>query len=251
MRAEDAVRAEDATRVEDVIDVEDVSSHERFDGVYWVKFKDKSHRLATRNLSPGRSVYGEQLVKFSRKEYRLWDAYRSKLAAAILKGTKEVPISPSCKVLYLGAASGTTASHVSDIIGEEGTVFAVEFAQRTMRELIEQVCSQRPNLSPILADARQPSAYRSLVPPVDAVYCDIAQPEQARILADNCDLFLKPTGSAMIAVKSRSVDVTMSPGAVFSQEKRTLVERGFKIIDAVRLEPYEKDHAMFVITREK
>jgi fibrillarin-like pre-rRNA processing protein len=233
-----------------VIDVEDVSPHERFEGVYWVKFKDRSRRLATKNLSPGRSVYGEQLVKSSRKEYRLWDAYRSKLAAAILKGITEVPICPGRKILYLGAASGTTASHVSDIVGEDGAVFAVEFAQRTMRELIEQVCSQRPNLSPILADARHPSGYRSLVSPVDAVYCDIAQPEQARILADNSDLFLREAGSAMIAVKSRSVDVTMSPGAVFSQEKRTLAERGFKIVDAVRLEPYDKDHAMIVVRKQ-
>lgn len=234
-----------------MIAVEDVNPHERFEGVYWVKFHDNSRRLATKNLSPGRSVYGEQLIEFRRKEYRLWDAYRSKLAAAILRAIKEVPINIGGKVLYLGAASGTTASHVSDIVREEGMVFAVEFAQRTMRELIEQVCTQRMNISPILADARHPSTYRSLVSPVDAVYCDIAQPEQARILADNCDLFLKHSGAAMIAVKSRSVDVTMSPGAVFSQEKHTLMERGFKIIDTARLEPYEKDHAMFVVARAK
>jgi len=233
-----------------VIDVEDVSPHERFEGVYWVKFRDGSRRLATRNLSLGRSVYGEELVKSRRKEYRLWDAYRSKLAAAILKEIRNVPIVPGGKVLYLGAASGTTASHVSDILGEGGSVFCVEFAQRTMRELIENVCSNRPNMSPILADARYPSAYRSLVSPVDTIYCDIAQPEQARILADNADLFLKQSGSAMIAVKSRSVDVTMSPASVFSQEKRTLTQRGFKITDTVRLEPYEKDHAMFVASKQ-
>jgi len=233
-----------------VIDVEDVSPHERFEGVYWVKFQDGSRRLATRNLSLGRSVYGEELVKSRRKEYRLWDAYRSKLAAAILKEIRNVPIVPGGKVLYLGAASGTTASHVSDILGEGGSVFCVEFAQRTMRKLIENVCSNRPNMSPILADARYPSAYRSLVSPVDTIYCDIAQPEQARILADNADLFLKQSGSAMIAVKSRSVDVTMSPASVFSQEKRTLTQRGFKITDTVRLEPYEKDHAMFVASKQ-
>jgi fibrillarin-like pre-rRNA processing protein len=233
-----------------VINVEDVSPHERFEGVYWVKFQDKSRRLATLNLSPGRSVYGEELVKFRRKEYRLWDAYRSKLAAAILKGIGEVPIDPGDKALYLGAASGTTASHVSDILGKDGLVFCVEFAQRTMRELIEHVCTYRTNMSPILADARYPNRYRSLVPPVDAVYCDIAQPEQARILADNADLFLKKSGNAMIAVKSRSVDVTMSPASVFSQEKQTLIRRGFRITDTVRLEPYEKDHIMFVVTRE-
>jgi len=233
------------TRAADVINVEDVSSHERFEEIYWVRFQDRSRRLATKNLSPGRSVYGEELVKFRRKEYRLWDAYRSKLAAAILKGINEVPIVPGGKVLYLGAASGTTASHVSDIVGEQGLVFCVEFAQRTMRELIEHVCSVRSNMSPILADARHPNEYRS-----DTIYCDIAQPEQARILADNADLFLKESGSAMIAVKSRSVDVTMSPASVFSQEKRTLTQRGFGITDTVRLEPYEKDHAMFVAKKQ-
>jgi len=237
-------------RAEDVINVEDVSPHERFEGVYWARFQDRSRRLATLNLSPGQSVYGEELIKFRRKEYRLWDAYRSKLAAAILKEIEEVPILSGSKVLYLGAASGTTASHVSDILGEEGIVFCVEFAQRTMRELIEHVCSHRENVTPILADARHPSAYRSLVSAVDTIYCDIAQPEQARILADNADLFLKEPGTVMIALKSRSVDVTMSPSAVFSQEKRTLVQRGFRIADTVRLEPYEKDHAMIVAKRE-
>jgi fibrillarin-like pre-rRNA processing protein len=237
-------------RAEDVINVEDVSPHERFEGVYWARFQDRSRRLATLNLSPGQSVYGEELIKFRRKEYRLWDAYRSKLAAAILKEIDEVPILSGSKVLYLGAASGTTASHVSDILGEAGIVFCVEFAQRTMRELIEHVCSHRENVTPILADARHPSEYRSLVSAVDTIYCDIAQPEQARILADNADLFLKKPGTVMIALKSRSVDVTMSPSAVFSQEKRTLVQRGFRITDTVRLEPYEKDHAMIVAKRE-
>jgi len=105
-------------------------------------------------------------------------------------------------------------------------------------------------MTPILADARHPSAYRSLVSAVDTIYCDIAQPEQARILADNADLFLEEPGTVMIALKSRSVDVTMSPSAVFSQEQRTLVQRGFRITDTVRLEPYEKDHAMIVAKKE-
>jgi len=190
------------------------------------------------------------LVKVSRKEYRVWDAYRSKLAAAILKDIEQVPVIPDAKVLYLGAASGTTASHVSDIVGKEGVVFCIEFAQRTMRELIEHVCSYRANMSPILADARQPSRYRPLVSTVDSIYCDVAQPEQARILADNSDLFLRESGAVMIAVKSRSVDVTMSPASVFSKEKRTLVQRGFRIVDTVRLEPYEKDHAMIVAKKQ-
>jgi len=232
------------------MNAEDVSRHGKFKGVYWVRFQDGSRRLATENLSPGHTVYGEDLVKLDRKEYRIWDAFRSKLAAAILKGVKEVPISSGRSVLYLGAASGTTASHVSDILGEDGAVFCVEFAQRTMRELIEHVCSFRPNMSPILADARLPNTYSSLVPQVDAIYCDVAQPEQAKILADNANLFLKKSAKAMIALKSRSIDVTMSPASVFTQEKHTLEQRGFKILETVRLEPYEKDHAMIVAQRQ-
>lgn len=229
--------------------VEGVSPHERFDAIYWIRFQDSSRRLATENLAPGHAVYNEELVKLRRREYRAWDAFRSKLAAAILKDVRVVPIAPGGKILYLGSASGTTASHVSDIVGKSGTVFCVEFAQRTMRELIENVCSHRPNMSPILADARHPSMYRSLVSMVDAIYCDVAQPEQARLLADNADLFLKDSGTAMIAIKSRSVDVTMSPADVFSKEKQNLMQRGFTIVDTVRLEPYEKDHAMIVAKR--
>lgn len=239
-------KAGDAAKAGDVMNAEDVNPHQKFKGIYWVRFQDGSRRLATENLSPGHSVYGEDLVKHNRKEFRTWDAFRSKLAAAILKGIREVPISSGLNVLYLGAASGTTASHASDIVGEDGSVFCVEFAQRTMRELIDHVCSNRPNISPILADARLPNTYGSLVPQVNTIYCDIAQPEQAKILADNADLFLKRNGKVMIAVKSRSVDVTMSPASVFSREKNTLEGRGIEIQEKVRLEPYERDHAMIL-----
>jgi len=244
------MKEEDETKAGDVMDAEGVSPHERFKGIYWVRFQDGSRRLATENFSPGRTVYGEDLVKQNRKEFRTWDAFRSKLAAAILKGVREVPISSGLNVLYLGAASGTTASHVSDIVEEDGSVFCVEFAQRTMRDLIEHVCSHRPNMSPILADARRPNTYSSLVPQVDTIYCDVAQPEQAKILADNANLFLKESGRVMIALKSRSVDVTMSPASVFSQERHTLEQRGFQIQETVRLEPYEKDHAMIVAGKQ-
>jgi len=196
------------------------------------------------------AVYGETLVKDSNNEYRTWDPHRSKLAAAILRNLDSLPIQAGKSVLYLGAASGTTASHVSDIVDESGRVYCVEFAQRSMRELIDTLCEHRSNVYPILADARLPEKYRTLVGRVDVVYCDIAQPEQAKILADNADLFLKPNGSALIAIKSRSVDVTMNPSDVFRQETEILKKRGFEVRQSVRLEPYEKDHALVHITRE-
>jgi len=223
-----------------------VEPHENFKEIYWIMFDDGSKKLATRNFALGYSVYGERLVRYKDVEYRAWDPYRSKLAAAIMKGLETVPIEPSNKVLYLGAASGTTASHVSDIVGGRGHVHCVEFAARSIRELVEKVCAYRSNISPILADARQPERYASLVSKVDAIYCDIAQPEQAKILADNADVYLVPRGWIMLAVKAQSIDVTREPSEVYEQEVNTLKKRGFRIEQVVHLEPYDKAHAMIV-----
>jgi len=228
----------------------DVRKHEKFEGVYWALLEDHTKRLATRNLAPTISVYGERLVTDGDAEYRTWDAYRSKLAAAILRHLDTLPIQHGRSVLYLGSASGTTASHVSDIVGDEGRVYCVEFAQRSMRELIDALCEHRHNVYPILADARMPEKYRATVDQVDVIYSDVAQPEQAKILADNADLFLKENGAAMIAIKSRSVDVTMEPADVFKQEIEILRRRGFRVIQTVRLEPYERDHALIHLARK-
>jgi len=229
----------------------EVKPHPRFPGVYWVTLEDGSRRLATLNLTPGKNVYGERLVGFRGEEYRLWDPYRSKFAAAILKGLETVPIQPHHKVLYLGAASGTTASHVSDIVGEKGHVYCVEFAPRAIRELVNNVCTFRFNMSPVLADARLPERYSTLVGKVDDVYCDIAQPEQARVLADNAELFLVDGGWVMLAVKAQSIDVTREPSEIYEQEMNIMKARGFRISDVVHLEPYDKAHAMIVAEKDK
>lgn len=228
----------------------DVRPHERFGGVFWATLEDGSNRLATKNLAPAISVYGETLIKSGEREYRTWDPYRSKLAAGILKNLRKLPIESARNVLYLGSASGTTASHVSDIVEEQGRVYCVEFAQRSMRELIDTLCKDRSNVYPILADARLPERYRALVGSVDVVYSDVAQPEQAKILADNADIFLKPQGSALMAIKSRSVDVTMEPIDVYKQEIEVLRKRHFALVQTVRLEPYDRDHALVLVNRE-
>lgn len=220
--------------------------HSDFQGVFILTLEDGSHKLATRNLVPTKVVYGERLIKYEGAEYRLWDPYRSKLAAAILRGLRVIPIRPDHKVLYLGAASGTTASHVSDMVGEKGHVYCVELAPRSIRELVSNVCEFRMNMSPILADARLPERYLHLVEKVDDIYCDVAQPEQAKILADNAELFLKEDGWIMLAIKARSIDVTMEPPEVYKKEVSTLKRRGFEISEVLYLEPYDKDHAMVV-----
>jgi fibrillarin-like pre-rRNA processing protein len=152
----------------------------------------------------------------------------------------------------LGAASGTTVSHVSDIIGEKGHVYCVEFASRSLRDLVDNVCHYRFNMSPILEDARIPEKYAMFITrKVDDIYCDIAQSEQAKVLADNADLFLRNSGWIMLAVKSQSIDVTKNPTEIYERETRVLEKRGFRIKQTVRLEPYDKAHAMILAQKNE
>ena len=223
-----------------------VKAHTNFAAIYWITVEGGTTKLGTKNLAVGSSVYGERLLKFKGEEYRLWDPFRSKLAAAILNGLETIPIMPSQRVLYLGAASGTTSSHVSDIVGEEGQVYCVEFSSRSLRELVDNVCTSRHNMSPIFGDARFPVSYSHLVEQVDCIYCDVAQPEQARLLADNSDVFLADRGWVVLAIKAQSIDVTKKPSLIFENEVAILESRGFYIKQILGLEPFDKAHAMVV-----
>ncbi|MEM0045546.1 MAG: fibrillarin-like rRNA/tRNA 2'-O-methyltransferase, partial [Desulfurococcaceae archaeon] len=155
--------------------VTSIKHHDKYFAVYVVELDDGSVRLATRNLVPGHRVYGEKLFKYNNVEYREWNAFRSKLAAALMNGLAEQPISEGDSILYLGVASGTTASHISDIVGPSGRIYGVDVAPRVMREFI-MVADVRKNLFPILGDARKPQEYRHVVETVEGIYADIAQP---------------------------------------------------------------------------
>ncbi|MEM2238403.1 MAG: fibrillarin-like rRNA/tRNA 2'-O-methyltransferase [Candidatus Caldarchaeum sp.] len=220
-----------------------VVKHQSFEGVYWVEDVE-GMRLATRNLAEGFSVYGEQLVRFENVEYRVWNPYRSKLAAAITKEIREIFIRPGSRVLYLGSATGTTASHVSDIVGEKGRVYAVDFSPKVMQQFLRNVAERRRNVVPILDDATRPENYSFIVGVVDVVYADVAQPSQAHIVAANSRLMLKKGGGVLLAVKARSIDSVEEPEVIVKREVKTLAEKGFEVVDRVELEPYEKDHVM-------
>ncbi|MCY0882356.1 MAG: fibrillarin-like rRNA/tRNA 2'-O-methyltransferase [Acidianus infernus] len=221
----------------------------KMENVFECEYEDGTTRLCTKNLAPGYSVYGERLIKYNGIEYREWNAFRSKLAGAILKGLKENPVKKGVKVLYLGAASGTTPSHVSDIVEKEGKVYGVEFSPRVVRELI-LVAQRRPNLFPILADARFPQSYMPLIENVDVLYVDIAQPDQTDIAIYNAKIFLKEGGSLLLAIKARSIDVTKNPEEIFKEEASKLERSNFDVKQVINLDPYDKDHAM-VLARFK
>ena len=198
--------------------------------------------LYTENLVPGQRVYGEKLLRKG-KEYREWDPSRSKLGAALLKGLKNMPICKESKVLYLGASTGTTVSHVSDIT-REGIVYAVEFAERVFHPLLE-LQKKRKNIAPILADARKPEEY-GWIEECDVLFCDIAQPDQSLIAIRNAKMLVKKGGIMMLVVKSQSIDVTKDPIKVYKEEETKLIDAGFTLLETIRLEPYEEKHAMIV-----
>lgn len=212
---------------------------EIFNGVY-----DLGQGIGTQNFDIGKSVYKEKLIKSEGVEYRLWDPFRSKLCGAIKKGLKTFPFSKGSKILYLGASTGTTISHLSDIVKETGEIYAVEIAPQCMKSLIA-LCQKRENILPIHADAKKTSEY-SEIGKVDIVYQDVAQPDQDDILIKNCEVFLKKEGIAMICIKSQSIDVTKEPKIVFEEVLKKL-EKYFEILETHRLDPYDKDHLFAVL----
>lgn len=218
------------------------------EGVYWLR--DDGDKLTTRNLKPHSNIYGERIEKIGGAEYREWDPYRSKLAAAILKGIKEFPFGEGSKVLYLGAASGTTASHVSDIVGLGGKVFCIEVAYRPMRDLLTRLAKQRENVVAILSDARHPYLYRWMVEECDVTYCDVAQQDQTKIMLDNANYYLKPGGHAIIAVKARSISSVLSLEEIYEVEAKRIRAGGYGIVEEIDLEPYADSHRMIIAIKK-
>ncbi|KAG9519112.1 Fibrillarin, partial [Aureobasidium melanogenum] len=228
----------------------------RHEGVFVARGKEDM--LCTRSMAPGVSVYGEKRITVdspapvvengetaaaTKVEYRVWNPFRSKIAAGILGGLQDIYMKPGSKVLYLGSASGTSVSHVADIVGPTGTVYAVEFSHRSGRDLIN-MATHRTNVIPIVEDARHPLKYRMLVGMVDCIFADVAQPDQARIVGLNAHLFLKVGGGVLVSIKANCIDSTAAPEAVFAREVQKMREERIKPKEQLTLEPFERDHAM-------
>lgn len=202
----------------------------------------KNDRLFTVNPEGcrGIKVYNEQLFTEDDKEYRSWNPYRSKLAAALLKGLS-LDLSADASILYLGAATGTTVSHLSDIV-TKGIIYAVESSPVAIISLLK-VAEKRQNIIPILSDANHPERYQHMVPAVDLVYQDISQRNQADIFTRNIRAYLKPNGTGLIMVKARSIDVALKPKQAYELVFSTLQKEKFRMKKTVELAPFEKDHA--------
>ncbi|ORX74592.1 Fibrillarin [Linderina pennispora] len=210
----------------------------RHEGIFIARGKEDL--LVTKNLVPGESVYGEKRISVdgpdgTKTEYRVWNPFRSKIAAGVLGGLDHIYIAPGKKVLYLGRCFGH----------HRGAVYAVEFSHRSGRDLIN-MAKKRTNVVPIVEDARYPQKYRMLVPMVDVIFADVAQPDQARIIALNAHQFLKNEGHIVISIKANCIDSTVEAAKVFASEVKKLQEEKIKPQEQLTLEPYERDHAIVV-----
>jgi fibrillarin-like pre-rRNA processing protein len=213
---------------------------------FWIQVEGEK-KLATQNLVPGNQVYNEKLVQHKGSEYRIWNPFRSKLAAAIMNDLKNFPFNQKSDVLYLGVSTGTTISHISDIVNQGGTIFGIEHASRVARDFLDRVATHRKNIVPIIQDARRPEEFFSVYKKVDIVYVDIAQPDQTNIAIENCKLYLKSGGYLFLVIKTRSIDVVKDPKIVIKDEIKKL-ETLFEIKQTIDLHPYDKDHAMVIAT---
>ncbi|MEK6973231.1 MAG: fibrillarin-like rRNA/tRNA 2'-O-methyltransferase [archaeon] len=215
-----------------------------FQGIFLI-----NGRICTKNLVQGQSVYGERLLNDKGSEYREWIPFRSKLAAAIKKNLKNVPITNASTVLYLGIAEGTTASHISDIVGKDGLIVGIDISEKTMRKLL-RICEQRLNIIPRIADANQPDTYASDLENMkfDIIFQDVSQKNQVDILRKNAEVFLKQNGFALLALKAKSISSTTNVKNIFDVQDVEL-KKYFKIIERISLEPFEKDHMFYVLKK--
>ncbi len=209
-------------------------------------FGDKNKIFTENPVScKGLKVYNERIIKYKGKELRSWNPYRSKLAAAILNGFT-FKIKVDSNILYLGAATGTTVSHISDIC-KEGIIYAVENSSVAVKKLIN-VCEKRSNIIPIFEDANHPDRYSSIVTNVDLIYQDISQRSQAEIFSSNISRYLKKGGYGILMVKARSIDVSLKPKMAYELVCSELKKSGLKINEQVDLNPYVKDHLAIIVT---
>ena len=225
----------------------EIRDHPKFYNVF-ISGSPENLKIYTKNLILGDKVYGERLINYKGTEYREWDPFRSKLAALILENPITNFLNNNTKCLYLGASTGTTVSHLSDIL-DNGIIFAVEFAERSMRQLIQNM-SKRSNIIPILGDARYPNSYsKSIFTGVDLIYQDVSQPNQAEIIIDNANYYLNKDGIIILVIKSQSIDSVSKSEKIYKEEKNTLENFGFKIMDNVNIHKYAANHVIYILKK--
>ena len=222
----------------------EIRNHPKFYNVF-ISGPQEKLTLYTKNVDIGYRVYGEKLIEYRGEEYREWDPFRSKLAALILENPTTSFLSKDFNCLYLGASSGTTISHLSDIL-QSNVIYGVEFAERSIRQLIQNTI-KRKNIIPILGDARYPESYaKSIFTEVHLIYQDVAQPNQAEIAISNCNYYLRDDGILVLAIKSQSIDSVQKSERIYAKEKDILEKAGYYIIESVNIHRYAANNIVLI-----
>ena len=227
----------------------EIRNHPKFSNVF-ISGPQERLRLYTKNLIEGKRVYGEKLISYKGIEYREWDPYRSKLAALILENPSNNFLSNDLNCLYLGASSGTTISHLSDIV-KNGVIYGVEFAERSIRQLIQNTFN-RKNIIPILGNANYPESYsKSIFTDINLIFQDVAQPNQAEIALANCEYYLNDNGMLILAIKSQSIDSIQKSEYIYAQEKEILENGGYEIIESINIHKYAANHIVLLVKKRQ
>ncbi len=191
-----------------------------------------------------RSVYGEKIISRKGEYLRFWDPKRSKLAAALAKGLEHFPFSKDSKVLYLGASTGTTVSHVSDLCNT-GKVFAVESSYEPFVKLIK-LSEWKENIYPILEDANYPEKYSFFLDNVGVVYQDISQRNQVQIFNNNSE-HLSTAREAILVLKIRAISSRKSEKQILNESLEDI--KSYRIKEVVNLKPFHKSHYLIYMNR--
>jgi fibrillarin-like pre-rRNA processing protein len=226
----------------------EIREHPKYNGIY-ITGPMENLKIYSKNLASGYGVYGERLIQYKGVEYREWDPYRSKLAAILLENPITNFLSHNFNCLYLGASTGTTISHLSDLL-TNGVIYGVEFSERSIRQLIQNT-SNRKNIIPVLGDARFPETYaKSILTEINLIYQDVAQPNQAEIAISNSEYYLKKDGIIIIAIKSQSIDSISKSEKVYEQEKKKLEDSGYIILETVDIHRYAANHIVLIVKKK-
>ncbi len=184
-------------------------------------------------------VYGEKVIKNKKGYFHQWVPFRSKLCAAMHMKLKSFPFKNS-NVLYLGASTGTTVSHVSDMAK---WVWAVEISPISMNKLVK-LAERRKNIIPLLEDARNTDAIALWVSNPDIIYQDISQRDQVEIFLKNMERFSPNIGFLML--KTRTIDMRSQPKEVMIKSKKK-IEEYYDIKEVINISRFQKDHYAFVV----
>jgi fibrillarin-like pre-rRNA processing protein len=190
-------------------------------------------------------VHGEELRSFDGVEYRLWDPWRSKLAAYLTREGAPLGLDRCRRALYLGGAHGTTASHLADLI-DPRPIFVIEKSPDSFAALLA-FAESRENVLPILADARLPERYGADVGTVDLLYQDVAQRDQTAIFLENARACLDDRGLGLLMLKVRSVTQRKSVAEVLPMTRRELLDAGWRIRFETDLTPFARDHRALLV----